>query len=367
MSMFGRALGGLGRGASEVANKYIDANIQMAKAEALAEMQNRYQLAGAKALDEYNMGEERQGRITKIEADRARALGTAKTDVERAGRLALAGDTALTEAEIGAENRRVLGTVGAKIQAETQVVEGVGKAKTLQEIAKAQALLPLEVKLAYAKADAAGRASAAHREAPGADLAAKLAIVEKSMGRPLTEAEKTGLFGIAKATARDPELDTQTVVEERVDPTTGNVTKTTRKEVRKAGGLPGQPDGPKYRDGEVLIGPGDKKYVVENGVPVLESELKKRPAATATPKPPGSVTRAPEAPPYVPPAGSVAAETLAKRASAMQQTRIDPQEAQAAFAAATDRASAVALQRSPLFSALTPAQQAQVYRRANAP
>ena len=38
-----------------------------------------------------------------------------------------------------------------------------------------------------------------------------------------------------QAAGRDPELDTQTVTEEKIDPETGNVTKTTRKEVRRPG------------------------------------------------------------------------------------------------------------------------------------
>jgi hypothetical protein len=67
---------------------------------------------------------------------------------------------------------------------------------------------------------------------------------------------------------RDPELDTQTVTEEKMNPD-GTVTKTQRKEVRRAGSGGGGEAAP-YPDGTELKGKDGKTYVVQGGAPVLK-------------------------------------------------------------------------------------------------
>lgn len=95
-----------------------------------------------------------------------------------------------------------------------------------------------------------------------------------------------------QGTGRDPELDTQTVVEKKTDEK-GNETTTTRKEVRR----PGQGGGDKapYPDGTELRGKDGKVYVVQGGAPVLkqaEAKTTRSPSAAAPaaepPSPPDS-------------------------------------------------------------------------------
>jgi hypothetical protein len=74
---------------------------------------------------------------------------------------------------------------------------------------------------------------------------------------------------------RDPELDTESVKETKINPD-GSTSETTRKQVRKAGNLSG--DAP-YPDGTELKGPDGKMYVVKDGQAVVKGG-----APAATPK-----------------------------------------------------------------------------------
>ena len=97
--------------------------------------------------------------------------------------------------------------------------------------------------------------------------------------------------GERNAQARDPELDTQTVVEKKIDPATGSETTTTRKEVRRpgAGGSGGAP----YPDGTELKGKDGKVYVVTGGQPVLKEQATAKPATpSAKPATPSLIDRA---------------------------------------------------------------------------
>ena len=227
-SAFGRALAGAGQAGAAIANKYIDEDLAKQRAQAFADIQH----ANTVRAEEYQQSAPVQERRASNAANQTLLQAAAGRKAKTEG-IGDAGYQAALDAESDAET-------GRKVKSANQVLEGttdaevkrntaIGTAKTDEDIRRATAMLPLEVKKAYAVADAAGRASARNREAPGADLQAKLRIVRDTLGRDLTEPEKLGLLGLAKG--RDPELDTETI--KTVDPTTG--AETTRKQVRRPG------------------------------------------------------------------------------------------------------------------------------------
>lgn len=227
-SAFGRALAGAGQAGAAIANKYIDEDLAKQRAQAFADIQH----ANTVRAEEYQQSAPVQERRASNAANQTLLQAAAGRKAKTEG-MGDAGYQAALDAESDAET-------GRKVKSANQVLEGttdaevkrntaIGTAKTDEDIRRATAMLPLEVKKAYAVADAAGRASARNREAPGADLQAKLRIVRDTLGRDLTEPEKLGLLGLAKG--RDPELDTETI--KTVDPATG--AETTRKQVRRPG------------------------------------------------------------------------------------------------------------------------------------
>ena len=209
-SAFGRALAGGGAAAAQLTNKYIDEALVQERAKALADIQ----FASSVRTEEYQQSAPVQERRTANATQQSLAQAAAARRAKTEGM----GDTdyqAALDAESDAET-------GRKVRSANQVLEGttdaevkrntaIGEAKTAEDIKRATAMLPLEVKKAYAVADAAGRASARNREAPGADLSAKLRIVQETLGRPLTEPEKLGLLGLA---GKAPEAGT---VQEETD------------------------------------------------------------------------------------------------------------------------------------------------------
>lgn len=233
MSLMGSALGGAlagaGAGAAQIANAYIDAEIQQEKAKALADLQ----YANAVKLDQYNLSKPRQDAIADAEAAREKKVGAARNETALEGKVAEASDKRLRQAKIDDANEIARGTQKARIDAENAFVTGTAQAKIKAEADRAAALLPLEIKRAYALADAAGKASAAHREQPPS-LADKVSQIEGVIKRELTEQEKLGVLGLA---AR-PETDKVTTTEETIDPETGS-TKTRKVEsVIPRGGPP---------------------------------------------------------------------------------------------------------------------------------
>lgn len=217
MKMLRRAAAGAASAGAAITARYIDEQLAAQRAQMLSELQR----STAQRVREDD--EAFRNDPTRVQRERERKAEDFKfgNKVQRDAKLEELNDGELTAAQVGRDSI-------------------LSKAKNKQEIERATEMLPLEVKRAYAIADAQGRGAARNREAPGADLAAKLAMVEKTLGRPMTEPEKLGLLGLAKG--RDPELDTQTVEDERIN-ADGSTTKTTRKEVRRPGGAaPAQDD-----------------------------------------------------------------------------------------------------------------------------
>ncbi len=351
MSLFGRALAGAGAAAVEISNAYIDQNLTLQKAKVLADLQH----ANAVKMDEYNLSAPRQAKLTAAEAERERTVGAARNETALAGDRAKASDPVLRQAKIDDTNQITAGTTQARIDAENAITSGTSKAKLDAKVAEAAAMLPIEVKRAYAIADASGRASAKNREAPGAELEAKMRIVENTLGRPLSEQEKLGMFGLAKA--RDPELDTQTVTTEQVDPNDSSKTiKTTRKEVRRPGAGGGSAE------------TSDPVKAAMDAARAARSDKGGQATPAAGTAAPSSLM---ERSVYTPPPDSPAGKHRAKREAEVQATQASEQQQKQAAAQAYeqlppgDKAAAFKFQSSPLFRLLSPDQQRDVYNRVN--
>lgn len=228
-SAMGRALAGAGNAAADIGNKYLDKEIQIAKAQAMADIQRESNIKQEGQLDALRNAPERIARDRANKVGDIEATGAASNKVALDGERAKATDQTLVNARIDNENRFVRDTSQTKIDAAT----AAGRAQMTLDIERATKMLPLEVKRAYALADAQGRASAAHRQAPGAELSAKLAIIEKTLGRPLDEAEKLGVLGLAKA----PLAEVATITEKEYD---ANGNETRRVERKGPAGKSGQ-------------------------------------------------------------------------------------------------------------------------------
>ena len=108
-----------------------------------------------------------------------------------------------------------------------------------RDIRRIQATAKPEAEKAAAIAEARERIQAKYRVGTPS-LQQTIAELEKARGRPLSDAEKDQVLGLAPK-GRDPELDTVTIEEINGDPM-GAHTKTTRKEVRRPGQGGGKAD-----------------------------------------------------------------------------------------------------------------------------
>jgi len=261
MKMLKRAIGGAAAAGAAITSKYIDEQLAAQRAQMLSDLQ----LEGQKKLDAYTNDPTRREMLRGEATKDATATADATNAANLRGKRAEATDADLTA---GLASR-----------------EGIlGKARTAVEIERATAMLPLEIKKAWAMADAQGKAGARYRQDPAKELEAKIAVVEKTLGRPMTEPEKLGLLGLAKG--RDPELDTVTVKETVVDDK-GNTSETTRKEVRRpsaGGAAAADPYAVPKRDvpGKKNTGPG-----------ATEPQAETKPAWRPDPDSPAGKRRAP--------------------------------------------------------------------------
>lgn len=239
MSLFSRAVGGAASAGVALSSKYIDEGLAAQRAQMIADLQR----TGAKNIREDD--DAFRNDPTRVQRDRERRAGDVEFDskAKRDATLRDLNDTELRGAKSAAGDadaadvaRRALSTSKTLLPQEAERETVMARARSKVDLEKAAEMLPLEVRRAYALADAQGRAGARNREAPGADLAAKIAIVEKTLGRPMTEPEKLGLLGLAKGAAS--ETDRVKITDEEVLPGGGS-RKTERTEVRRAGG--GQP------------------------------------------------------------------------------------------------------------------------------
>lgn len=283
MSGWGILASGIGGGAnavSDITKGMIDQDRRLESAKAISDIDEQKQLRIAERAQQMRRDEQTYN-TTGQGSDELLLFRQKQDKAALDAKVSEASSPELRQANIDNVNSLTLGTVDARVAAENALVNGTAPAKLQAAVAQATALLPIEIKRAYALADAAGSASERHRQQPGAELEAKLAIVEKTLGRKLTEQEQLGLLGLAKA--RDPELDTQTVTEEKMNPD-GTTTKTTRKEVRRPGQSASGESAP-YPDGTELRDKSGAIFVVRGGVPTPKNAEQPKPEAKPAAKP----------------------------------------------------------------------------------
>lgn len=226
MNWGGIVAGGVANGAGQVvdiAAKGLDTDRRLDAARVLADIEEQKQMRLAEfgqrmARDQqtYNTSGQGGAELMDFEAKKGRQANTIALE----GRRAEATDADITS---GLSKR-----AGA-------VAQATGEVQTQEDIKRATALLPLEVKRAYALADAATKASAAHRD-KRLTPAETFKLTEDGLGRPLTEQEKLGLLGLAKG-ANESDKET---VKETTFGKDGSVVERTRTETRRAGGAGGQ-------------------------------------------------------------------------------------------------------------------------------
>lgn len=210
----GRAIAGGAQAAGQLANKYIDEELSIQRAQALADIQRANARVMREDEDAFQNDPTRVARDRQRKRDDALAAGKTARDVELEG--------------LNDPNYQ-----GAK---RTKAAEDAAAARR-EKVADIEATTPAEVARQGAMSEAQAKAQARYREPRAgsrADLAEKVAAIEKALGRPLTEAEKLTALGLVKGTPRDPELDTETVTVEELQPD-GTVKKVQRKQVRRPG------------------------------------------------------------------------------------------------------------------------------------
>ncbi len=290
-SAFGRALAGAGGAAKQISSRYIDEELAQQRAQAIADIQRNN--ASAMRGDQLKFDTDPTNVAARAGAARTTALEAGKTarQVERerlsdpalntATREKASADAAAArQVQLEGYNDKPLIEAARKKAAEDKAAER--KANNDATIADANnpELLAAGAKIALANPEVAARIASARAAANSANSsaalhgvqaqAAKMTINEKKkidglyddMGKILSDpaiddaerakrladVERQIMLMKAKSApraARDPELDTETVTEERMNPD-GTTTKVVRKEVRRpgAGGQAGPADDP---------------------------------------------------------------------------------------------------------------------------
>ena len=299
MSGWGIVAAGLGGGADSVGRiteGYIDQDRRLESARVLSEMEDQKQMRLAEFGQK--LGREQQTYNTTGQGG-AELLGFEgrRADVTNAanlrGKVAEAGSKELTQAQIDRETTILKELTPAKIAAEKQELDALMgvKAKAAGMIARAT--------------DLGGAERAVRTELASLELADKkrlgklyddfLAVNADTTLTPQQRAAKltpiaAGIQAIKSknggGSARDPELDTETIVNKTINPD-GSETSTTRKQVRRPGAAADEPPAP-YPDGTELKGKDGNVYVVRDGQPVLKNAAAPAPAKKA----PGIVSAA---------------------------------------------------------------------------
>ena len=125
MSLFGRALAGVGEGAGRIANKYIDADLEQQRQQALADLQIKTAATVREQDDAFRNDPNRVARDRSNKVADITATGDAQNSVALAGARAAATDTTLQAANLKNETARA-GAV-TKATAEAQVAAELKK------------------------------------------------------------------------------------------------------------------------------------------------------------------------------------------------------------------------------------------------
>jgi len=384
MSFAGIAAAGLGGGANAVGSitaGYIDQDRRLESAQVLADIDTQRQMR----LTEYNAKVGRQS-AQDVRAD-ALAFDTANVDArndiaKKTGIAAGATARAVKIADLSDPTLPALERKKADEDAAAATTRDATKTKSLAGDKEYMAAVGA-IKLAdpqVAAQIAASRASAASSYASAAESG------ERAKGVKLANADKVKLDGLydeatrilsdatlddtkraaelakverqivmmksktGQAAARDPELDTQTVTEEKMNPD-GTITKVVRKEVRRPGATAAPPATP----GAPPVGAEVDGFRFKGGNP--RDKASWEPVGATKPK--GiAAAPTPEPTPYVPPADSPVGKARARNdAIAAERQAAAAAQNQAALEAAAalppgDRRAAAKFQAGPMFSLL---------------
>lgn len=231
MSTVGIIAGGLAGGAAaagEIARTGIEQDRRNDSARLLMEMEElkANRLADAQAVRARQSGKDARADALAFTTDPANIEATNVADRSRA---LAAGESARAVETAGLNDTGLLEL--RRSQADTAAADD-----TRRKGAAIEALTPAEVKRQGLIAEANAKAQAKYREPKvhvGADVKQKYEAMKEILGRDLNEQEKLAVLGILK-NQRDPELDTETITEEVMNPD-GTTRKTQRKEVRRPG------------------------------------------------------------------------------------------------------------------------------------
>lgn len=228
MSLFSRALAGGGEAAASIASKYIDADIADQRAKMLEEIR----FNSAKRLDQYQNSPDRQATLR----ENTRQATLSQSAATREGELQGYKDEGYQGARTAQLDRDAASSAQRTIAGKKEELAQLTPEQIKADKAKAEAMLPVDVK----KAELIAAIQAKYREprANSKDLGDKIDDFRRRSGRDPTEAELLRFFGVAGA--RDPELDTVSIEEEKFNDD-GTTTKTKRKEVRRPGQSSPQP------------------------------------------------------------------------------------------------------------------------------
>lgn len=224
-SSFGRALAGAAGAAGALANRYIDEELAQQRAQALADIQRRNAQGMREDADAFDNDPKRLERNRDRVRKDALSAGRTSREVELEG----LNDPALEAARTAKGDRDSKNATRRKVEEIDSL--------TPAEARRVEALGPVEAKRAGLVAEAQARVQAKYRE-PRQDgvsaLNEKLAAIDKMdfLDPQEKQAAKKALVGLGRQ--RDPELDTETVKVQEMQPD-GTMKETTRKQVRRPG------------------------------------------------------------------------------------------------------------------------------------
>lgn len=236
MSMFSRAVGGAAAAGASISSRYIDEGLAAQRAQMLADLQ----LEGQKKLDQYQNDPTRREMLRGEAAKDSTATADAANAANLRGKRAEATDPALSEGLASRESLLTKARGQATREAETEAGNDPAYIKAKRALAMAghveSSSSAAQAALMRLQAKDLERLGKLYDESTAIQNDPKLSEEEKSKRlKPIVTSITAIKSKSGTGAPRDPELDTQTVVDERMN-ADGTTTKTTRKEVRRPGG-----------------------------------------------------------------------------------------------------------------------------------
>lgn len=236
MSMFARAVGGAASAGASITGKYIDEGLAAQRAQMLADLQ----LEGQKKLDQYQNDPTRREKLRGEAVKDTAAAADATNAANLRGKRAEATDPALSEGLASREGLLAKARGTATREAETEAGNDPAYIKAKRALALAghveSSSSAAQAELMRLQAADLKRLGALYDQSTAIQNDPKLSEDEKAKRlKPIVTSITAIKSKSGAGAARDPELDTETVKEKRVD-AQGNETETTRKQVRRPGG-----------------------------------------------------------------------------------------------------------------------------------